>query len=91
MNEGNQSISEVCNGFKGTATLIISKFNQKELYKPCILIQVSSKSVEKWAKYGHLKNSIWPTFSRLFEYLISFQNVFNCLVFSYHFYHTSVF
>ena len=72
---------------KGTATLIISMFFQKELYKPWILIQVSSKSVEKWASYGHLKNSIWPTFSRHFEYLISFQNCFNCLIFSYHYYH----
>ena len=32
---------------KGTATLIISMFYQKELYKPSILIQVSSESVEK--------------------------------------------
>ena len=54
---------------------------QKELYEPLILIQVSSKSVEKWASYGHLKNSIWPTFSRHFEYLIDFQNLFNCLIF----------
>ena len=37
------------------------------------LIQVSSKSVEKWESYGHLKKSIWPTFSRHFEYLISFR------------------
>ena len=48
-------------------------FNQKELYKPSILIQVSSKLIEKRGSYGHLKNSIWPTFSRHFEYLISFQ------------------
>ena len=40
---------------KGTATLMISMFSQKELYKPRILIHVSSKSVEKWASYGHLK------------------------------------
>ena len=33
----------------------------------------SSKSVEKLESYGHLKNSIWPTFSRHFEYLISYQ------------------
>ena len=62
---------------KGTATLIISMFYQKELYEPWILIQLSSKSVEKWASYGHLKNSIGPTFSHHFEYLISFQNFFN--------------
>ena len=62
-------------------------FYQKELYEPRILIQVSSKSVEKWASYGHLKNSIWLTFNRHFEYLISFQNFFNCLTFSYHYYH----
>ena len=72
---------------KGTATLMISMFCQKELYEPWFLIQVSSKSVEQWASYGHLKNSIWPTFSRHFEYLISFQNFFNCLIFSYHYYH----
>ena len=52
---------------KGTATLMISMFYQKELYEPWVLIQVSTKSVEKWASYGHLKNSIWPTFSRHFE------------------------
>ena len=59
---------------------------QKELYEPWFLIQVSSKLVEKWGSYGHLKNSIWPTFSRHFEYLISFQNFFNCLIFSYQHY-----
>ena len=36
----------------------------------------------KWGSYGHLKISIWPTFSRHFEYLISFQNFFNCLIFT---------
>ena len=58
---------------------MISMFYQKELYEPYILIPVSSKSVEKWASYGHLKNSIWPTFSRHFEYLISFQNFLTAL------------
>ena len=67
---------------KGTATLMISMFHQKELYEPWILIQVSSKSIEKWTSYRHLKNFIWPTFSRHFEYFISFQNFFNCLIFS---------
>ena len=38
--------------------------------------------------YGHLKNSIWPTFSRHFEYLISFQFFFNCLISSYQYYHS---
>ena len=34
---------------------MISLLSQKELYEPCILKQVSSKSVEKWASYGYLK------------------------------------
>ena len=42
----------------------------------------------KMGSYGHLKNSIRPTFSRQFEYLISFQNFFNSLIFSYQFYHS---
>ena len=33
-------------------------FYQTELYEPWILKQVSSKSVEKWANYEHLKNVI---------------------------------
>ena len=73
----------ICICLKGTATLMISMFYQKELYEPWILIQVSSKSDEKCASYGHLKNAIWPAFNRHFEYLISFQKFFNCLVFSY--------
>ena len=32
---------------KGTATLMITIFFMKDLNKPCILIPVSSKSVEK--------------------------------------------
>ena len=32
--------------------------SKKELYKPWILIPVSSKSVEKWGSCGRLKNSI---------------------------------
>ena len=52
------------------------------------LIQVSSKLVQKWGSYEHLKNSIWPTLSRNFEYLISFQNIFNCLIFSNKYYHS---
>ena len=39
---------------KGTATLIISAFYMKKLSEPCILIPVSSKSVEKYASYGRL-------------------------------------
>ena len=48
---------------------------------------------EFWYKYhqNRLQNrevmGIWPTFSRHFEYLISFQNLFNCLIFSYQYYH----
>ena len=74
-------------GLKGTATLTISMSYQKELYEQLILIEVSSRLVEKWGSYGHLKNSIWPTFSRHFEYLISFQNFFNFLNLSYQYYH----
>ena len=44
------------NILKGTATLMRSMSYQKELNELRILIQVSSKSVEKWASYGHLKN-----------------------------------
>ena len=54
-----------------------SNHNDKYVLSERALIQVSSKSVEKWGSYGHLKNSIRPTFSRHFEYLISFQNFFN--------------
>ena len=57
---------------KGTTTLTISMFNQNKLYEQRILTQVSSKLVEKWGSNGHLKNSICATFSRHFEYLISF-------------------
>ena len=63
---------------KGTATLIISMFHKRDLYKPWILIQVLSKSAEKWGSYGCSKNSIWLTFGRHLEYLISFQIFFNC-------------
>ena len=58
---------------------MISIFYQEELYEAWILKQVSSKSRQKWGSYGHLKNSIWPTFSRHFEYLISFQNILSAL------------
>ena len=37
---------------KGTATLIISMFNLKELSEPWILIPVSSKSVENMEVMG---------------------------------------
>ena len=33
-------------GFKGTATLMITMFYMKDLNKPCILIPVSSKSID---------------------------------------------
>ena len=67
---------------------MVSMLYHKELYEPWSLIQVSSKSVEKWESYVHLKNSIWPTFSRHFEYLISFYKFFNCLISSYQYYHS---
>ena len=69
----------------------ITVLNFKEKYiglKPQIFIQVSTKSVEKWGSYGHLKNSILPAFSCHFEYLISFQNIFNRFIFSYQYYHS---
>ena len=53
---------------------MICMFYQKELSEPSILIQISSKSVEKWGSRRHLKNSIWPILKLPFEYLISFQN-----------------
>ena len=40
------------------AGIMISKFNQKELYELWILIQVLSKSIQKWRSYRHLKKSI---------------------------------
>ena len=61
-------------------------FYQKELYEPWILIQLSSKMVEKWASYGHLKNSIWPTFGRHFEIKLVFR-IFSTAYFSYHYYY----
>ena len=44
----NTSQKDLSKALKGTATLIKSIFYQKELYEPLILIQKSSKSVEKW-------------------------------------------
>ena len=38
-------------GLKGTATLMISMFNMKELSEPSILIPVSSKSFTKYGSY----------------------------------------
>ena len=79
------------NVLKRTTTLMKSLFYKKELCKSWILIPVSSKSVEKWGNYGRLKNPIWLTSSRHFEYLISFYNFYNCLILSslYHLYHLS--
>ena len=39
-------INVIVFALKGTATLMRSMFYQKELYESCILIQVSSKSIE---------------------------------------------
>ena len=44
----------VFKGLKGTATLMITMFYMKDLNKPGILLQVSSKSVEKCRSYGRL-------------------------------------
>ena len=44
---------------KGTATLIINMLDMKDLNKPCILIPVSSKSVEKCGSYGRLNICKW--------------------------------
>ena len=40
---------------KGAATLMITMFHMKDLNIPCILILVSSKSVEKYGNCRHLK------------------------------------
>ena len=44
---------------KGTATLMISLFDMKELYLPWILKPVSSKSVEKYGSCGRLNICKW--------------------------------
>ena len=40
------------NSLKGTATLLITMFYMKDLNKPCFLIPVSYKSVEKCRSCG---------------------------------------
>ena len=44
---------------KGTATLMITMFYMKDLNKPCILIPVSSKSVEKRRSCARLNICKW--------------------------------
>ena len=44
---------------KGAATLMITMFHMEDLYIPCILISVSSKSVEKYGSCGHLNICNW--------------------------------
>ena len=44
---------------KGTATLMIIMYNMDDLNKPCILIPVSSKSVEKHGRCGRLNICNW--------------------------------
>ena len=44
---------------KGTATLLITIFYMKDLNKPCILIPVSSKSVEKCGSCRRLNICKW--------------------------------
>ena len=77
--------------FKGDRNINNKSVYKKELFKPWIFIPVLSKSGENWESYGRLKNSIWPTLSRHFEYLISFQDFYNCLNLSYLYNHTSGF
>ena len=50
-----QSLKEL----KRTATLIITIFYMKDHNKPCILIPVSSKSVEKCGSCGRLNICKW--------------------------------
>ena len=50
-------------------------------------ISFSPKSVEKWGSCWRLKNSIWPTMCRHFEYLIPFQNFYNCFILSSLYHH----
>ena len=52
-------LSKCKNNLKGTATLMITAFYMKTLNKPCILIPVSSKSVEKCGSYGRLNICKW--------------------------------
>ena len=51
--------SNLDGSLKGTATLMISMFDMKELYEPLIFIPVSSKSVEKYRSYGRLNICKW--------------------------------
>ena len=44
---------------KGTATLVITMFYMKDLNKQCILIPVSSKSVEKCGSCVRLNICKW--------------------------------
>ena len=44
---------------KGTATLMMTMVYMKDLHKPCILIPVSSESVEKHRSCGHLNICKW--------------------------------
>ena len=44
---------------KGTATLMVTMFYMKDLNKPCILVPVLSKSVEKCRSCGHLNIGKW--------------------------------
>ena len=44
---------------KGTAALMMTMFYMKDLNKPCILIPVSSESVEKRRSCGRLNICKW--------------------------------
>ena len=50
---------KIFQNLKGTATLMISMFNMKDLNKPRILIPVTSKSVEKCGSCGRLNVCKW--------------------------------
>ena len=41
-----------------------------------------------WKLWAFKEFNMAQTFSRHFKYLISFQNFFNCLIFSHQYYHT---
>ena len=67
---------------KGTATLMISMIYRTELWTMNFDTSII-KNGWKLGINGHLKKSIWLKCSRHFEHLMSFQNFFNCLIFSY--------
>ena len=59
-NDNSHKIPEI--HLKGTATLIITMFDMKDLDKPLILKPVSSKSVEKCRSYEYFNTFEWTVF-----------------------------